>query len=297
MTTPLREAASVILLRRGPKRDVGGPPFEVFLLRRRKGASFMASAFVFPGGGAEGTEDARTCAARELFEEAGILLVREKERSAEPFAEESMNQTLGDETPAFSIASLRKKVLAGANATDLLTQYELRWWTDCLIPWSHWITPSIESKRFSARFFVCELPGGQKPSYDGDETVDEMWVSPAEAIVRAGELSLPPPQLRTMYELASLSSIQDVLAAAKVRAEEPHPILPRLRTMQPGANGPTLLLPWDPEYGEQGTGDSAPLTYVPSWATGPSRFVLDAGASGDAGVANVRAWQHIDAPR
>jgi 8-oxo-dGTP pyrophosphatase MutT (NUDIX family) len=282
VSTPLREAASVILLRRGK----GGAPFEVFLLRRRKGASFMANAFVFPGGGADDAEDARTCAARELFEEAGILLVREKEHSADPFGDASLNQTLAGDSPAFSIASLRKKVAAGENASVLIDQHQLQWWTDCLIPWSHWITPSIESKRFSARFFVCELPGGQKPKFDGDETVEEAWVSPADAIARAGELSLPPPQLRTMYELASLSSVQDVLAAAKVRAEEPHPILPRLRTMQAGDNGPTLLLPWDPEYAEHGTGESAPLTYVPSWATGPSRFVFDA----------ARAWRHIAAP-
>ncbi len=282
MTTPLREAASVILLRRGKK---GGPPFEVFLLRRRKGASFMASAFVFPGGGTEANEDARTCAARELFEEAGILLVREKERNPDPFGEESMNQTLGDDSALFSIAGLRKKVLAGANPTELISEYRLQWWTDCLIPWSHWITPSIEPKRFSARFFVCELPGGQKPSFDGEETVEEVWVAPADAITRAGELSLPPPQLRTMYELASFSSIQEVLAAANKRAEEPHPILPRLRTLEVGDKGPTLLLPWDPDYAQLGTGESAPLTYAASWATGPSRFVLEGGA-----------WKHIDAP-
>ncbi len=273
----------MILLRRGPRRDSGGAPFEVFLVRRKKGASFMASAFVFPGGGTDADEDARTCAARELFEEAGVLLVRGKERDS--LGEDTMNQTLGDDSPAFSIASLRKKVLAGENATDLLSRYELEWWTDCLIPWSHWITPSIEPRRFSARFFVCELPGGQKPSFDGDETVDEAWVSPAEAIARAGELALPPPQLRTMHELLALGSVAEVLAAAKVRAEEPHPILPRLRTMEPGEKGPTLLLPWDPDYAQLGTGESAPLTYAPSWASGPSRFVLD-----------DRTWKHINAP-
>ena len=71
MSAPLREAASVILLRRA------SPGFEVFLLRRRKGASFMASAFVFPGGATESGEDARTAAARELFEETGVLLARD----------------------------------------------------------------------------------------------------------------------------------------------------------------------------------------------------------------------------
>ncbi len=57
--------------------------FEVFLVRRRKGASFMASAFVFPGGGADPDEDARTAAARELFEEAGVLLARDSGRGAD----------------------------------------------------------------------------------------------------------------------------------------------------------------------------------------------------------------------
>jgi 8-oxo-dGTP pyrophosphatase MutT (NUDIX family) len=266
----IREAASIILLR----RIAVGAGFEVFLVRRHRGSSFMASAFVFPGGAAEEGEDARTAAARELFEEAGVLLAKQSEnRDSETL--ELMSQ-----------AAMRKDVLEGSPLSSVLMAAGLELATENLVPWSHWITPSIESKRFSARFFVCELPGGQKPKFDGDETVEEAWVSPADAIARAGELSLPPPQLRTMYELASLSSVQDVLAAAKVRAEEPHPILPRLRTMQAGDNGPTLLLPWDPEYAEHGTGESAPLTYVPSWATGPSRFVFDA----------ARAWRHIAAP-
>ena len=37
----------------------------------------MASAFVFPGGATEPGEDALTAAARELFEEAGVLLARD----------------------------------------------------------------------------------------------------------------------------------------------------------------------------------------------------------------------------
>src|SRR5436853_46990 len=47
---------------------------EVFLLRRHRGASFMAQAFVFPGGARDGTEDLRATAARELLEEANVRL-------------------------------------------------------------------------------------------------------------------------------------------------------------------------------------------------------------------------------
>jgi len=274
VSAQLREAASVILLRRQKKPGTG---YEVFLLRRRKGASFMASAFVFPGGGAEPDEDARTCAARELFEESGVLLARDDVHGE--------NETLQDGS-MLSISGLRKKVLVDKlDATAVLASSGLGWWTDVLVPWSHWITPSIEPKRFSARFFVCELPIGQDPTFDDIETVEQTWVTPADAIARAGELVLPPPQLRTFYELREHPTIEAVLAAGHKRAEEPFPILPRLRSMVPGETGPTLLLPWDPEYTETGTGDSAPLNYTPAWATGPSRFVLE-----------DRTWKHVAAP-
>ena len=236
----------------------------------------MASAFVFPGGGAEENEDARTCAARELFEESGVLLAKDTAGGK--------NETL-EEGSAFSIAALRRKVLVDkVDATALLAASGLGWWTDVLVPWSHWITPSIEPRRFSARFFVCELPSGQDPSFDDIETVDQAWVTPADALARAGELALPPPQIRTFHELAQHATIEAVIAAGHQRATEPFPILPRLRTMVPG-EGPCLLLPWDPEYTETGTGDSAPLNYRPAWASGPSRFVLE-----------DRTWKHIAAP-
>lgn len=278
----LREASSVILLRRLAEGEIGGPAsgdpsshaasrFEVFLVRRRRGASFMASAFVFPGGGADPGEDARTAAARELFEEAGVLLARDSGKGAETLELSTQD-------------GLRKRILGGANAATTLAKAGLEWSTDTLVPWSHWITPSIEPKRFSARFFVCELPSGQTPSFDDIETVEETWVRPADAVARAAELSLPPPQVRTCWELAQCAVIEDVLAEGRARADEPHPILPRL-SLAAADGSPCLLLPWDPDYIEGGTGDSAPLTYQPRWARGPSRFVME-----------DRAWKHIAAP-
>jgi 8-oxo-dGTP pyrophosphatase MutT (NUDIX family) len=255
----IREAASVILLRATPNG------FEVFLLRRHKKASFMASAFVFPGGATEPGEDALTAAARELFEEAGVLLARDTGSQTETLELMSQEQ-------------LRHKVLTGVPAQALLEIAGLAWATDGLIPWAHWITPSIEPKRFSARFFVGELPAGQVPTFDATETVDQAWVTPQEGLARAGELALPPPQIRTMWELAQYSTIADVFAAAKKRAEQPHPIMPRLA---PG-DRPTLLLPWDVDYNDKGTGEATPLAYKPSWAIGPSRFTLE-----------DKTWKHV----
>jgi 8-oxo-dGTP pyrophosphatase MutT (NUDIX family) len=258
----IREAASVILLR----RSAGG--FEVFFVRRHRGSSFMASAYVFPGGAAEEGEDARTAAARELFEEAGVLLARDSGAQAETLEMPSQEH-------------IRKRILGGVPAKAALEVAGLTWSTDGLVPWSHWITPSVEKKRFSARFFVTELPPGQVPRFDETETVDQAWVTPLDAIARAGELMLPPPQIRTCWELSQYKTIEAVLAAGKQRAEEPHPIMPRLA---PG-DRPCLLLPWDSEYTTKGTGDATPLTYTPAWANGPSRFVME-----------DRAWKHVAGP-
>lgn len=256
----------MILLRKAPSE------FEVFLLRRHRSASFMASAYVFPGGATEEGEDARTAAARELFEEAGVLLARDSG---------AQNETL----QVRSQDSLRQKVLSGTPAAAVLELAGLKWATDGLVPWSHWITPSVETKRFSARFFVGELPAGQTPTFDATETVDQVWVTASDALTRAAELALPPPQVRTMWELAQYHSLQEVLAAAKKRAEEPHPIMPRLAPPLEGETGPTLLLPWDLDYNDRGTGEATPLAYKPSWAVGPSRFKF-----------SDKEWKHFSAP-
>ncbi|HWE27926.1 MAG TPA: NUDIX domain-containing protein, partial [Polyangia bacterium] len=70
---PARPAATVVVLRDG----AGGP--EVLMVRRHRGSSFMADAYVFPGGRVEpsdGEGDAAfaVAAARELAEEANVVV-------------------------------------------------------------------------------------------------------------------------------------------------------------------------------------------------------------------------------
>ena len=255
-----RDAASVILVR---PADAG---VEVFLLRRRKTASFMGGAFVFPGGAADPEDggDLRVTAARELFEEAGVLL-----------ATTAVERDL--------VAALRARLLAGAPLTALLAEAGLALAPEQLGYFAHWITPSIEPKRFSARFYVAVLPDGQAPSFDSHETVDEAWATPAAALARAQELALPPPQVRILTDLSAAATVDDVLALAQAAAAHPHPIMPR---MAPGEGGGfALLLPWDPHYATAGTGDSAPMPGDHPLAVGPSRFVLE-----------DRTWKNIPAP-
>src|SRR5205085_2574062 len=82
---------------------------------------------------------------------------------------------------AAALATLRTQVLDGAGAAALLAERGLAFDPTALVYFAHWITPSIEPKRFSARFYVAALPPGQEPRFDDRETVDQCWVTPAAA--------------------------------------------------------------------------------------------------------------------
>jgi 8-oxo-dGTP pyrophosphatase MutT (NUDIX family) len=66
--TEPRQAATVIVLRGGAER------LEVLLVRRNPAARFMGGAWVFPGGALDAGEDHRAAGAREVAEEAGVVL-------------------------------------------------------------------------------------------------------------------------------------------------------------------------------------------------------------------------------
>jgi len=250
----MKSTARVVLLR------PSSAGYEVLLVRR--------SETNLPGGGVHDGEDSRVGAARTCFEDCGVLLARDAGQA----------ETL--EMPTFG--SLRKKIREGANATELLRQNGLTWSGEALLPWSVWQTPSIEAIRTETRIYVAEMPGGMRTAFDKTEVVTEHWIAPKDAESLADDLALSPTLVRTFWELSRHVSLKATLEAARKRASEQHPILPRLATIH---DERFVLLPWDPEYERAGQGESLPLSYNPSWAIGPSRFVLEG-----------RAWKHIAAP-
>lgn len=271
-TSVPRLSAAVILVReRAGAGAPGGEPsagIEIYLQRRHHKASFMSSAFVFPGGTADPDDrDLRVTAGRELFEEAGVLLGRSP-------------------VDADTRASWRTRLAAGEGTLAALMSgagdaFDL----DALRYFAHWITPSIEPRRFSAVFYLARMPAGQTATIDDREMVDAVWVTPDEALARAGELRLPPPQLRTFVELreAARAGMDALFAEAAFRAAQPHPILPRMAQGSDAGNL-VLLLPWDPEYQSHGVGDALVMPARHPLAVGPSRFVLEG-----------TTWKHIDA--
>jgi 8-oxo-dGTP pyrophosphatase MutT (NUDIX family) len=142
-----------------------------------------------------------------------------------------------------------------------------------LQPYAHWMTPTIEPKRFSAVFFLAILPEGQTPQIpktDNPEVTDSVWLKPEEAGTTS--LYLPPPQLRTAFELAGFGRLPPsrLLAAIGKRDPLPAPILPRRHR---SAEPLTLLFPWDREYESHGMGQGLPLPADHPQAFGPSRVV------------------------
>ena len=270
-----RDAATVLLL-----RPAEGTPFEVFMVRRHSASGFMGGLYVYPGGKCDeadgaldpglyqgmdppraaeilgGVEPGRAlghfvAAVRETFEEAGVLLA--VDAAGAPVDVASAGPGL-----AWARAALQ-----GGHTTFAAILSALGWRLDlgCLRYLAHWITPPVESRRFSARFFMAAVPAGTAAAHDTHETTASVWVAPAEAIRRyyAGDIDSAPPTLRILEELARHASIADALAAA------PHgPVVPRSPQIVPNGDIFTLVLDGDPLH------PTAPGTRL-------RRFVLDGG--------------------
>lgn len=223
---PIRDAATVILLRDG------GTGLEVWLLTRVQQMAFAAGMSVFPGGrvdandvalplaGVEIDDVARQldctadlarallgCAARETFEETGVLLT----------------------VPPANLPALRSAVESGRVAFgDLLAEHRLAVDAAALHAWARWITPPGEARRYDARFFVGTVPDGATAADVTTESSEAAWVPIALALQQAdrGERGLLPPTLVTLAELSAFGTVDEVLAAAAGRRVEPtEPVL------------------------------------------------------------------------
>ncbi|MFI7589886.1 NUDIX hydrolase, partial [Spongisporangium articulatum] len=86
-----------------------------------------------------------------------------------------------------------------------------------LVPVAHWVTPELQPKRFDTHFFAAALPGGQECVDVGGEADVRLWISPADALTRAatGELSLMPPTLAVLGDLARFDDVASALGAER----------------------------------------------------------------------------------
>jgi hypothetical protein len=86
------------------------------------------------------------------------------------------------------------------------------WFTDAraLAPFSHWITPPSEPRRYDTHFFLAIAPADQPVSADSIETHDGLWIAPGEALARhrARALHLVYPTIKHLERLASFDELE-----------------------------------------------------------------------------------------
>jgi 8-oxo-dGTP pyrophosphatase MutT (NUDIX family) len=236
-----RDAATVVLLRPGAR----GP--EVYLLRRQTSMAFAGGMCVFPGGGVdprdyatEGGADelverglwagpspsewaarlgvdepkarALVCAAvRETFEESGVLLA-----GAGP--DEVVADTTGDEWEADRVALETREL----SMTAFLEKRSLVLRTDLLGPWSGWLTPVFEPRRYRTWFFVARLPEGQVTRDVSSESSSVAWLGAQEAVdqVEQQQIFMLPPTWLTCLDVAQHADPDAVLVEAQTRTVE-----------------------------------------------------------------------------
>lgn len=235
MHQPVRPAATVMLL-----REPAGVP-EVYLLRRASTMAFAPGMYAFPGGAVDPRDAfvevdwvapdhrlglpsdaarAVVCAAvREVFEETGVLL-----------AGASRDTVLADvSAPDWedARAAVEARTIGFA---ELLRERGLVLRGDLLAPWSRWITPEHEPRRYDTHFFVTRLPQGQLTRRAGGEASHAEWLSPAAA----ADLPMLLPTQVTLSELAGFRSVAAAMAAAAGR-DAATPVRPRLVTDPDGS--------------------------------------------------------------
>ena len=238
MTTIIKPAATVILM-----RDAEEDGFEILMVKRSSRSAF-GSIYVFPGGKLDPEDYSPTlysyckemtdseaskklgikknglaywiACIRECFEEVGVLLT-------------GSNDSIIQDT--FKLNALRNK-LNNKEITfkDICISESLNLRANNIVPCAHWITPTIEPKRFDTRFFLAKVDLRQLASHDGFELTESTWIKPQDALKRLeqGEMNMIIPTIENIKALAQFSSSKDAFEYFdSLKDEAIPPILPK----------------------------------------------------------------------
>ena len=246
-----RLAATLMLGRDGPEG------IEVFMVVRHHRIDFATGALVFPGGkvedadrdprlrqrcrGGEDLSDAalaiRVACVREAFEEAGVLLARER----------GGGEYVGPDRLA-AIAERWRLALEQDRAAmaEMAEAEDLEFATDALTRFAHWVTPEHMPKRFDTHFYLAEAPPAQVAAHDGRESVDSVWIS-RDALLKGqaeGRYTVLFPTRLNMEKLARSRTVAEACAAAAAA-----PVVPVLPEVEFVEGGRIMRIPEDAGYG------------------------------------------------
>ncbi len=253
---PPIDAATILCLRDGAEG------LEVLCVERHPRSGFLGGAIVFPGGKLDPSDrDPRNtvgaslptrpsspiadddatlvalavAAARECFEEAGLLFHRRLESPLE----EPIRR------------AIRARLAAKASFPELLAEHGIALDLRGLVPFARWVTPVSETRRFDTRFYLARAPEGQTAIHDAHETTSAFWAPPSVVLARfaRGEYAIYPPTHRSLEVLEGASTVDGALVLASSLSLGI--ICPEL-VKHVGADAPegtlALVLPGDPDH-------------------------------------------------
>ncbi len=213
--TDASPAATVVLLRDTP----GG--FELLLTERHAKLGFAGGAMVFPGGKVDDADlgiardpalaqgfdtladtdaAARIAAAREVFEEVGVLL------------------SAGPALDAATIAHWRARFAATEDEAGTYAAFLAaaghRADAARLTLYAHWVPPHGLHRRFDTLFYVAMIEPGTTVVADGIEAVAAHWTTAADAVAQAdaGAISVVFPTRCNLERLAQYRTSAALLA-------------------------------------------------------------------------------------
>jgi 8-oxo-dGTP pyrophosphatase MutT (NUDIX family) len=197
---------------------------EILMVKRHARTSF-GSAYAFPGGVVEdqdrvvdegraglGAAEANrvlgvgrgglayySAAVRELFEEAGVLLGTPRRNPR-------------------GLDAARSALNAGKlNWKTFLADHDVELGCRELGYIGFWITPEGSPRRYSTRFFLGRLPGGQVARHCGGEITDARWMHARDVLSARSEkrMKLIYPTRKTLETLATFDSVDAMLGWAQ----------------------------------------------------------------------------------
>ena len=256
----LTPAATVLLV-----RDCGDE-LEVLMVKRSKRPPF-GNLYVFPGGKIDesdkdlnitnfcnGLNDEQAsiklgvdegglsywvACVRECFEEVGILLAIKNNGE-----ELDLNGADKHKFNNYRRMLLENKI----SLFEICKKENLSLNLNNIEPFSHWITPEIEIKRFDTRFFIAYIPAKQTERHDGNELTDSVWISPKKALDRSlnGEMPMIMPTISNLQQCLEFDSGQKLLEhQSKLTNDDIPSILPKFFKNEGKWVG---LLPGDEDY-------------------------------------------------
>ncbi len=198
-STAPKDAAAVILIRQ--ETDPHNP--EVFWVKRSDKLAFLGGFHAFPGGQIDADDasvDVRNApnpataamisgAARELFEELGVLAARG-----------------GDTLTKGQRSSLLDDLESGRMSWPaLLDHYNLHLDANDFTYVGRWVTPPFNARRFDTWFFLVSCPPKQEPNVIAGELASGEWLTATDAYSRwlRDEVVAVPPTLHALRMLAA----------------------------------------------------------------------------------------------